>query len=74
MTCANIDSEQAVKHWFELIRNLCKSFDLHIEAKAIEKAVQQTLADGLRTADLAEREDNPVSTDEFARAVAEAVV
>ena len=53
---------------------LSHSFDLHIEAKAIEKAVQQTLADGLRTADLAEREDNPVSTDEFARAVAEAVV
>tara|TARA_B100001750_G_scaffold245025_1_gene263684 strand:+ start:110 stop:820 length:711 start_codon:yes stop_codon:yes gene_type:complete len=53
---------------------LSHSFDLHIEAEAIEKAVQQTLANGLRTADLAGREDNPVSTEEFAHAVAEAVV
>ena len=34
---------------------LSHSFDLHIEAEAIEKAVQQTLANGLRTADLAGR-------------------
>ena len=52
---------------------LSHSFDLHVEAEAIEKAVQQTLAGGLRTADLAGREDDPVSTDEFAHAVAEAV-
>lgn len=52
---------------------LAHSFDLQEEAVAMENAVGRALADGLRTADLAGPDDTPVSTDEFAAAVAEAV-
>jgi 3-isopropylmalate dehydrogenase len=52
---------------------LSYSFGLHDEAAAIERAVGRALADGLRTRDIAGPGDTPVSTHEFARAVAEAV-
>jgi 3-isopropylmalate dehydrogenase len=52
---------------------LSYSFELETEAAAIERAVGQALADGLRTRDIAGPGDAPVSTNAFARAVAEAV-
>jgi 3-isopropylmalate dehydrogenase len=52
---------------------LSYSFELETEAAAIERAVGQALADGLRTKDIAGPGDTPVSTNDFARAVAEAV-
>ena len=52
---------------------LAYSFDLQEEADAVERAVAQVLADGLRTADLAGPEDEAVSTKDFANAVAEAI-
>jgi 3-isopropylmalate dehydrogenase len=52
---------------------LSHSFGLHEEAESMENAVRRVLADGLRTADLAKDTDTPVSTEEFANAVAEAV-
>jgi len=52
---------------------LSYSFDLLDEADAVERAVRKALADGLRTADLTESGERPVSTMEFANAVAEAV-
>jgi 3-isopropylmalate dehydrogenase len=41
------------------------SFGLSVEADAIEKAVQQVLAAGLRTADIAQKGQRVVSTDEM---------
>lgn len=41
------------------------SFGLEEEAAAIEAAVEQTLDDGLRTADIARREGNSISTTEM---------
>lgn len=52
---------------------LSYSFDLPREADAVERAVKKALADGLRTADLTDAGEEPVSTMEFANAVAEAV-
>jgi 3-isopropylmalate dehydrogenase len=52
---------------------LSYSFQLHEEAAAIERAVDRALADGLRTRDIAGPGDDTVSTNDFARAVAEAV-
>ncbi|MDX1385106.1 MAG: 3-isopropylmalate dehydrogenase [Thermoanaerobaculia bacterium] len=52
---------------------LSYSFELHEEAAAIERGVSRALADGLRTKDIAGPGETPVSTNEFARAVAEAV-
>jgi 3-isopropylmalate dehydrogenase len=52
---------------------LAYSFELHAEAASIERAVGRALADGLRTRDVAGPQDSPVSTAEFASAVAEAV-
>jgi 3-isopropylmalate dehydrogenase len=52
---------------------LSYSFGLPDEAAAIERAVSRALADGLRTKDIAAAGESPVSTNEFARAVAEAV-
>jgi len=52
---------------------LSYSFQLHAEAAAIEQAVSRTLAGGLRTKDIAGPGEKPVSTEEFASAVAEAV-
>ncbi len=52
---------------------LSYSFELHEEAAAIERAVSRALADGLRTRDIAGPRDKPVSTNDFASAVAEAV-
>jgi 3-isopropylmalate dehydrogenase len=52
---------------------LSYSFGLPGEAAAIERAVSRALADGLRTKDIAAAGESPVSTNEFARAVAEAV-
>jgi 3-isopropylmalate dehydrogenase len=52
---------------------LSYSFELHDEAAAIERAVSRALADGLRTKDIAGPQDTPVSTNDFASAVAEAV-
>lgn len=45
------------------------SFQLEDEAKAIEEAVDAVLADGLRTGDIAGKEEDIVSTTEFADAV-----
>lgn len=45
------------------------SFQLEDEAKAIEDAVDAVLADGLRTGDIAGKEEKIVSTTEFADAV-----
>jgi 3-isopropylmalate dehydrogenase len=52
---------------------LSYSFDLEEEAEAVERAVAQVLADGLRTADLVGPDDEAASTEEFATAVAEAI-
>jgi 3-isopropylmalate dehydrogenase len=52
---------------------LSYSFDLQEEAEAVERAVAQALADGLRTADLAGPSEKAVSTREFATAVAEGI-
>jgi 3-isopropylmalate dehydrogenase len=52
---------------------LSYSFDLQAEAEAVERAVTQVLADGLRTADLVSPGGKAVSTREFANAVAEAI-
>ncbi|MCS7213392.1 MAG: 3-isopropylmalate dehydrogenase [Candidatus Calescibacterium sp.] len=41
------------------------SFNMEKEAKAVEKAVEKTIKDGLRTQDIAERNQRPVSTREF---------
>lgn len=45
------------------------SLDLEAEAKEVEAAVEAVLADGARTADIAPRGGDYVSTDEFAQAV-----
>ena len=45
------------------------SFQLEEEAKAIEDAIDAALADGLRTGDIASKDDKVVSTTEFADAV-----
>jgi 3-isopropylmalate dehydrogenase len=52
---------------------LSYSFDLQDEAEAVERAVAQVLADGLRTTDLAGPGEKAASTQEFATAVAEAM-
>jgi 3-isopropylmalate dehydrogenase len=52
---------------------LSHSFGLHDEAAAIERAVGRALAGGARTRDVAGPKDEPVSTNEFAKRVAEAV-
>jgi 3-isopropylmalate dehydrogenase len=52
---------------------LSYSFALHEEAAAVERAVSGALAEGLRTKDIASPGETPVSTHEFANAVAEAV-
>jgi 3-isopropylmalate dehydrogenase len=52
---------------------LSYSFDLQAESAAVERAVAEVLAEGLRTADLVAPGDMAVSTDEFANAVAEAI-
>ena len=45
------------------------SLQLEVEAAAIEAAIDAVLGDGLRTADIADADTMPVSTDEFAAAV-----
>ncbi|MDQ0188957.1 3-isopropylmalate dehydrogenase [Alicyclobacillus cycloheptanicus] len=45
------------------------SFGMFAEADAVEQAVQQVLADGLRTADIAGPGDTPLSTAEMGEAV-----
>jgi 3-isopropylmalate dehydrogenase len=52
---------------------LSYGFDLHEEAEAVERAVVHTLAEGLRTADIAGPNERRASTDEFATAVAGAI-
>jgi 3-isopropylmalate dehydrogenase len=52
---------------------LSHSFGLHAEAAAIDRAVGQALKSGARTRDVAGPNDQPVSTNEFAKRVAEAV-
>jgi len=52
---------------------LSHSFGLEEEADAMEGAVRKALADGLRTADLVGPGESPVSTMDFANAVAEGV-
>lgn len=45
------------------------SLQLEAEAQSIESAIDAVLEEGLRTADIKGKDDNAVSTDEFARAV-----
>lgn len=45
------------------------SLQLEDEAQAVEQAVEQTLADGARTADIAPKSGSYISTDEFADTV-----
>ena len=45
------------------------SLGLEVEAAAVEQAVDAALADGLRTADIAGADGEPVSTEQFAAAV-----
>jgi 3-isopropylmalate dehydrogenase len=52
---------------------LSYSFELQEESEAVERAVAQVLASGLRTADLTGPGDKAVSTKDFANAVAEAI-
>jgi 3-isopropylmalate dehydrogenase len=52
---------------------LSYSFELEEEAEAVERAVSEVLADGLRTADLTGPGEEAASTQEFATAVAEAI-
>ena len=49
------------------------SFGLNVEAEAIEQAVGDVLASGVRTADIAVAGEKPVSTSEMGAAVAEAL-
>jgi acyl-CoA reductase-like NAD-dependent aldehyde dehydrogenase/isocitrate/isopropylmalate dehydrogenase len=52
---------------------LRESFDLPEEAGAVERAIQQTLANGLRTRDVAMIGSTVVGTDEMGQYIAEAV-
>jgi 3-isopropylmalate dehydrogenase len=49
------------------------SLGLEVEARAVEKAVEDVLAAGARTADIAPRGGQSVSTQEFAQAVLEQI-
>jgi 3-isopropylmalate dehydrogenase len=41
------------------------SLELHEEATIVEAAIEQAIADGARTADLAVDDESPLSTDEM---------